>query len=175
MKMQWAIEPTFRLEILASRESAIPRFVSAIERKSDPRLYLAHGEYAELHLEPTVHRLWSPHLTVYFLAGADESTCYLLGRFAPRPNLWVLIWIFYLAFFCIIFFAGIYAGSQWLVGEFPWGFAIVAATFVLYASLFIASQIGQALCHDQIDLLRERLHGLLREADLTVRGSENSG
>lgn len=122
MKIQWAIEPTFRLEIRASRDEAILRFQTAIHARNN-------------------HRLWSPHLTVYFIEGNDEDQCYLMGRFAPRPNLWVLTWIFYLAFFCIIFFAGIFAGSQCLVGQFPWGLAVVIATAILYASLFIASQI----------------------------------
>jgi hypothetical protein len=175
MKPQWAIEPTFRLAIPASKDDAIRRFQLAIEHRNDPELYLAHGEYAELHLETDLHRLWSPHLTVYFIDG-DESRgidrhgnverCLLMGRFAPRPNLWTLIWIFYLAFFCTIFFASIFAGSQWLIGEFPWGLAIVGATAVLYLGLFVTSQIGQSLCGDQMDLLRGRLGDLLRDAAL---------
>ena len=173
MKNQWAIEPTFTLEIQGGRAAAIPLFQSAIERMNNHRLYMSHGEYAEFHLEPESHRLWSPHLTIYFTEGRQEGVCYLMGRFAPRPNLWLLIWIFYLAFFCIIFFASVFAGSQWLIGEFPWGLAIVAATAVLYAGLFIASQIGQALCKDQMDLLRGRLHLVLRDAGLAVTGSRS--
>jgi hypothetical protein len=171
MKTQWAIEPTFRLEIRASRDIAISRFHTAIRGKNDHRLYMCHGEYAELHLEPENHRLWSPHLTIYFTDGSDKDRAYLMGRFAPRPNLWVLIWIFYLAFFCIIFFAGVFAGAQWLVGEFPWGLAIVIPSAILYATLFIASQIGQSLCKDQIDLLRNRLDQLLRESELEFHSS----
>ncbi len=174
MKIQWAIEPTFRLEIRASRDQAISRFQTAIHAKNNHRLYMSHEEYAELHLEPEMHRLWSPHLTVYFIEGNDEDQCYLMGRFAPRPNLWVLTWIFYLAFFCIIFFAGIFAGSQWLVGEFPWGLAVVIATAILYASLFIASQVGQSLCKDQIELLRDRLDQLLLNAHLELDGKQSA-
>lgn len=173
MKPQWAIEPTFQLELLAPMEAAVPRFQDAILQRENDSLYLTYGEYAEFHLEPELHRLWSPHLTVYFTPGTSEGRCLLRGRFAPRPNLWTLIWIFYLAFFCAIFFAGIFAGSQWLVGEFPWGLAIVAATVALYAGLFTASQIGQSLCSDQMDLLRSRLDDTLRDAGLeTVKPPE---
>jgi hypothetical protein len=175
MKPQWAIEPTFRLVIPTRKNEAIPRFLSTMGRRNNPSLYLAHGEYGEFHLEPEVHRLWSPHLTVYFSDGSDDDHCLLRGRFAPRPNLWTLIWIFYLAFFCSLFFAGIFAGSQWLVGEFPWGLAIVAATVCLYAGLFVASQIGQSLCSDQMDLLRGRLDEVLREAGLTASTHESNG
>lgn len=170
MKPQWAIEPTFQLPIQATKGEAISRFQTAMQRKGDERLYMAHGEYAEFHLEPEMHRLWSPHLTVYFTEGTAPERCALMGRFAPRPNVWTLIWIFYLAFFCAIFFAGIFAGSQWLVGEFPWGLAIVAATAVLYGGLFTASRIGQSWCSDQMDLLRGRLDGILVEAGLKVEG-----
>jgi hypothetical protein len=176
MKPQLAIQPTFRLDVSAAKEVAVPRFQSAMERRGDGQLYMSHGEYAEFHLEPEMHRLWSPHLLVYFVDGNSDDRCSLIGRFAPRPNLWTLIWIFYLAFFCSIFFAGIFAGSQWLVGEFPWGLAIVAATLVLYAGLFIASQIGQSLCADQMDLLRGRLDKVLTDAGLvgTERRRETS-
>jgi hypothetical protein len=116
-----------------------------------------------------MHRLWSPHLSIYFLDGEVSDACFLMGRFAPRPNVWTLVWIFYLAFFCSIFFAGIFGGSQWLLGEFPWGWAIVAATLVLYAGLFVASQIGQSLCSDQIELLRSRLDSVLNDSGLKSR------
>jgi hypothetical protein len=39
-------------------------------------------------------------------------------------------------------------------------------TATLYASLFIASQVGQSLCKDQIELLRDRLDPSLRDAEL---------
>jgi hypothetical protein len=105
-------------------------------------------------------------LAVYFLEAEQPDSCQLMGRFAPRPNVWTLVWILYLAFFCAIFFAAIFGGSQWLVGEFPWAWAIVLATIVPYAGLFLASQIGQSLCSDQMELLRGRLDGVLGEAGL---------
>jgi hypothetical protein len=76
------------------------------------------------------------------------------------------VWIFYLVFFCSIFFAAIFGGSQWMIGQFPWGWAIVLATLILYAGLFLTSQIGQSLCHDQMELLRNRLDEVLLEARL---------
>ncbi len=164
--VQWAIQPTFRLLIPASKNAAMAQFNAAMAKRGDESLYLAIGEYAEFHLEPHMHRLWSPHLSVYFLDGDASDACFLMGRFAPRPNVWTLVWIFYLAFFCSIFFAGIFAGSQWLVGEFPWALAIVLATLVLYAGLFLCSQIGQSLCADQMELLRGRLDDVLRTANL---------
>lgn len=165
-KLQWALEPTFQIEIPSDKSAAVLRFQEAMERRADARLYIAHGEYAEFHLEPEMHRLWSPHLSIYFIEGKEPDGCCLVGRFAPRPNLWTLIWIFYLTFFCAIFFASIFASAQWLIGEFPWGGAIVVATAVLYAGLWIASQIGQSLCGDQMDLLRERLQKVLVDAGL---------
>jgi len=165
--VQWAIEPTFRVPIPINREMAMERFSSVMRQRGDESLYLTYGEYAEFHLETHMHRLWSPHLSVYFLDSDQPDACCLVGRFAPRPHVWTLIWIFYLAFFCSIFFAGIFGGSQWLIGEFPWGWAIVLATVVPYVGLFVASQIGQSLCSDQMELLRSRLDAALGEAGLS--------
>jgi hypothetical protein len=164
--VQWAIRPTFRLAIPCGTAEAISRFAEIMEQRGDPTLFLNHGEYSEFHLEPHLHRLWSPHLSVYFVDAEEPKQCLLIGRFAPRPNVWTLIWIFYLAFFCCIFFAAIFGGSQWMIGDLPWAWAIVAATLLLYAALFLASQIGQSLCQDQMDLLRNRLDEVLREAAL---------
>jgi hypothetical protein len=164
----WSIRPTFQIQLSASREDAIVRFEVAMSQQTQAALYLTHGEYAEFHLEDELHRLWSPHLSIYFLPATSETHCELFGRFAPRPNIWTLVWIFYLAFFCCIFFASIFGGSQWMIGHFPWGLAIAAATMVLYLGLFLASQIGQSLCHDQMELLRNRLDNVLFQAGLEV-------
>jgi hypothetical protein len=162
----WAIRPTFRSVIPCSTSEAISRFSEAMRPHDDASLYLNHGEYSEFHLEPHMHRLWSPHLSVYFADHDRKDQCWLIGRFAPRPNIWTLVWIFYLVFFCSIFFASIFGGSQWMIGQFPWGWAIVLATLILYAGLFLTSQIGQSLCHDQMELLRNRLDEVLQEARL---------
>lgn len=167
----WSIRPTFQIRLDVPRAQAVASFEQAMLSQTPASLYLSHGDYAEFHLEEDLHRLWSPHLSVYFLDSENEHSCTLFGRFAPRPNIWTLVWIFYLAFFCCIFFASIFGGSQWMIGHFPWGFAIAAATLILYLSLFIASQIGQSLCHDQMILLRNRLDQVLHQADLAHQTS----
>lgn len=166
--VQFAIRPTFTLDIPYPRQEAISRFASTLQELNDETLYLSHGDYAEFHLEPHLHRLWSPHLSVYFLEDHAPNHSVLFGRFAPRPNVWTLVWIFYLLFFCSIFFAAIFGGSQWMIGQFPWGWAVVITTAILYAGLFLASKIGQALCHDQMELLRHRLDTVLAQANLAV-------
>lgn len=55
-----------------------------------------------------------------------------------------------------------------MIGHFPWGLAIAAATMLLYLGLFLASQIGQSLCHDQMELLRNRLDNVLFQAGLEL-------
>ena len=164
----WSIRPTFQIQLSTPREDAIVRFEVAMLQQTPANLFLTYGEYAEFHLEDELHRFWSPHLSIYFLPGCSDSHCELFGRFAPRPNIWTLVWIFYLAFFCCIFFASIFGGSQWMIGHFPWGLAIAAATMVLYLGLFLASQIGQSLCHDQMELLRNRLDHVLLQAGLEL-------
>jgi hypothetical protein len=161
-----SIRPTFAIRIECPKNEAIESFSDVIRSKSPASLYVVHGEYSEFHLEEQLHRLWSPHLSVYFVEAEEPCACNLIGRFAPRPNLWTLIWIFYLALFCCIFFAILFGGSQWMLGHFPWGWVLALPSAILYAMLFLASQIGQSLCHDQMDLLRNRLDQVLMEAGL---------
>jgi hypothetical protein len=161
-----SIRPTFELRIDFSKAEAIRRFCDVMKDKKPESLYVVHGEYSEFHLEDHLHRLWSPHLSVYFIDIDASDACKLIGRYAPRPNLWTLIWIFYLALFCCIFFAVLLGGSQWMLGHFPWGWVVAVPSAILYATLFLASQIGQSLCHDQMDLLRNRLDQALLEAGL---------
>ncbi|MBM3963555.1 MAG: hypothetical protein FJ308_00585 [Planctomycetes bacterium] len=97
--VQFAIRPTFTLDIPYPRHEAISSFASTLQQMNDETLYLSHGDYAEFHLEPHLHRLWSPHLSVYFLDDHAPNHSVLFGRFAPRPNVWTLVWIFYLLFF----------------------------------------------------------------------------
>ncbi|MBM3963554.1 MAG: hypothetical protein FJ308_00580 [Planctomycetes bacterium] len=54
-----------------------------------------------------------------------------------------------------------------MIGQFPWGWAIVIATAILHSGLFLASKIGQALCHDQMELLRHRLDDVPVRAHLS--------
>lgn len=161
-----SIRPTFQILIESSKSEAVLRFAEVMRTRTPASLHLVHGEYSEFHLEDHLHRLWSPHLSVYFMEDDQTTGCKLIGRFAPRPNLWTLIWIFYLALFCCIFFALLVGGSQWMIGHFPWGWVIAVPSAILYAALFIASQIGQSLCHDQMDLLRNRLDQTLLQAGL---------
>ena len=161
-----AIRPTFQIPIGCPKPQAVALFEAVMKTKTPRSLYIVHGEYSEFHLEDHLHRLWSPHLSVYFVDADEPTACKLIGRFAPRPNLWTLIWIFYLALFCCIFFAILFGGSQWMLGHFPWGWVVAVPTMILYASLFAASQIGQSLCHDQMELLRNRLDQALSQSGL---------
>ena len=131
-----SIRPTFQIPIACSKSEAIERFGTAMRNQSPSSLYLAHGEYCEFHLEDHLHRLWSPHLSVYFIDSDQvQSQATATDLDGARTS-----------------------GQCTLIGRF--------ATALLYASLWIASQIGQSLCHDQMDLLRNRLGSVLLQADL---------
>jgi len=86
-----AIRPTFQIPIGCPKSQAIALFEAVMKTKTPGSLYIVHGEYSEFHLEDHLHRLWSPHLSVYFVDDDQPTACKLIGRFAPRPNLWTLI------------------------------------------------------------------------------------
>jgi hypothetical protein len=95
----------------------------------------------------------------------------LLGRFAPRQNVWMLVWIVYLAMACVVFFAVLGAVVQQWLNQWPWAWAIAGAAVLIIVGLHLISQIGQRWSTDQMVELRSRLDNLLRESGVQTRAS----
>ncbi|MDP1561854.1 MAG: hypothetical protein Q8M16_10790 [Pirellulaceae bacterium] len=90
----------------------------------------------------------------------------LVGRFAPRQNVWMLVWIVYLAMGFIVFFALVYGGVQYWMNATPWALSVGLGAVACILSLHLVSMIGQGLSSDQMHELRERFDDLLRETGL---------
>lgn len=90
----------------------------------------------------------------------------LVGRFAPRQNVWMLVWIVYLAMAFIVFFALVYAYVQYWMNATPWAISVGMAGIACILGLHLVSMIGQSWSSDQMHELRARLDDLLRETGL---------
>ena len=71
----------------------------------------------------------------------------------------------YFALIIISFFAMILGSSQWLMQQSAWGFLIIPGCLVVGIILWVVSQIGQRLAHDEMVELRKMIESLTSEAN----------
>ncbi|MCA9133297.1 MAG: hypothetical protein KDA45_09090 [Planctomycetales bacterium] len=136
------------------------------ERVGQPDSFFLHGEYGELHLPPSEHRLWSPHLSFYVSEREEQGLIH--GRFAPRMEVWTFVWIVYLAMSFTTFYGFTLAYSQWMLGERGWGLWVAGGALLAIAVLYIVAHVGQQWSSDQMSLLRQRLEAILQAAGVPL-------
>jgi len=164
--MSWfRLRPTFDIHVAATKAEMIERLRQLQSRTSDKNLFLMFGEYGELHLPSSEHRLWSPHLSFYISEDAEKTLVH--GRFAPRVDVWTVIWIAYLVFLFTAFFGILLGLSQWSLGHLAWGVWVAVLASLLWLSLFVIAHLGQQWSSDQMHTLRDRLENLLDECKNT--------
>jgi hypothetical protein len=154
--MQWFhLRPTFEILLEEPPDEVRRKLTCACQHLNDPSSFFLRGDYGELHLPPAQHRLWSPHLG--FSLDSSTHPPRIHGRFAPRLEIWSLVWIGYLAFAFTAFFASMLAISQWLLNHTLWGLPIALAAIAGLATLYLTAHIGQQLSADQMLALRAQL------------------
>jgi hypothetical protein len=162
---QWfVLRPTFEFPIRATRDQAIAALQACFQQQNQIDQFLMHGEYGELHLEKSLHRFWSPHLSFYVTDRAGQ--CIIRGLFAPRAEVWTTVWIIYLAMAFAAFYSFAMAGSQWALDEPTWWHWLGLAATLAIVAVYMIAHIGQQWSADQMRLLRERLDELLKRAEI---------
>lgn len=163
--MSWfRLRPTFEIALGEPRSVAIEKLEGEYTRLNDHHSFFMHGEYGELHLPSSQHRLWSPHLSFY--VSEREGDSLILGRFAPRIEVWTFVWVVYLAMAFTAFFGLALAYSQWMLSEPAWGLAVAVFGTLAIVALYVTAHIGQQWSVDQMELLKSRLHELLKTANV---------
>ncbi len=166
--MKWfQLRPTFEIPIQESRQHVIEKLAAACINVAQGELFRMHGEYGEIHLPQAEHRLWSPHLSFYITQRGSSQI--ILGRFAPRVDVWTSVWIFYLLMAFTAFFGFTLAYSQWMLGSAVWGIWIGVLPLLAIAVLYLVAHFGQQWSVDQMHQLREKLNGILRDAQIAVQ------
>lgn len=146
------MRPTFEMEIPFSKEEVMCRVGAELQRPDRTIKSLLFKQYAELHIPDGEVRYWSPHLSLSF----DEEGTHtrVRGRFAPRNEVWTLLWVVYLLLAFSAFFAAIFECASRMIGSSTWfGIAAILA-LVGIAVIYILSQVGQRLSTDQMLALK---------------------
>ncbi len=162
------LRPTFEIPLSDNRSDAIAKLETQFALSSKDEHFLMHGEYGELHLPATEHRLWSPHLSFY--VSERNEQCLIHGRFAPRLDVWTFVWVIYLAMSFTAFFGFALAYSQWMLGESGWGLWVASLALLAILTLYVVANIGQQLSVDQMSALRNRLEQTLQSAGVRLAG-----
>lgn len=172
MASWFVLRPTFEIPIQVSRDIAMTKLAQLCHDVNQPSLFFVHGEYGELHLPKAEHRLWSPHLSFYVADNqtAGDSGSHIKGRFAPRLDMWTLIWVLYLAMAFTSFFAFTLAYSQWAIGEATWWHWVGIVALVAILGIYAVAHIGQQLSADQMRWLKQRLEEILGQGSLIDLG-----
>ena len=160
----FVLRPVFEIPLNCSREIAIQRLANVCSEFAQPKLFLMHGEYGELHLPVESHRLWSPHLSFYVSQEHAESI--LRCRFAPRLEIWTFIWVLYLAMAFTAFFSLVMEFSIRAIGDAAWWHWIGIAAIISIVLIYLTANVGQQLSSDQMDILRHQLDDHLAKAEL---------
>lgn len=172
--MRWfRLRPTFQIPLSESRASALEK----IHRHHDPAgtdtLMFVHGEYGEFHLPPKEHRIWSPHLSFY--VHDHDGRGVIHGRYAPRLEIWTLVWVAYLAMAFSAFFGLTLGYVQWTLGESAWGLWVGLAALLALLTIYLVAHVGQQWSDDQMRQLRQRLDEFLERSAVAIESSNGSG
>jgi hypothetical protein len=181
------LRPTFSMELRESREVVIERLNTACRTMNAPHAFKMFGEYGEFHLPVEEHRLWSPHLSFYItehaapedMRGNRQSkqqqsggVSIVRGRFAPRLDVWTVVWIVYLLMAFTAFYGFALAYSQWMLNESAWGLWVACISLLIIGLVTGIAAVGQQLSSDQMLALRHQLEAQLRAAGVEVEESD---
>ena len=159
------MRPTFEMELPMERGEALRLIRQALERDELNQTTLLFNHYIELHIPTSQVRFWSPHLGLSFEEAGERTRVY--GRFAPRNEVWTLIWVIYLLLAFSAFFAIMFELSSWSLGRSTW-FGIAAIILLIGIGIvYTVSQIGQMWSSDQMLALKSNWQHVLDQVQLS--------
>jgi hypothetical protein len=146
------LRPTFELHLPYPCD-VVNRQVQEVLKDSEWSNHCqSFDRYSELHIPKAEIRYWSPHLSLHLDEDSDGTR--VLGRFAPRQEVWTLVWFLYLALTFIAFFSSIFVFSMWWLGKSSWMGVVPLLAIAGIVTLHLVSRIGQQWSSDQMIHLR---------------------
>jgi hypothetical protein len=156
------MRPTFAVDLPLPADEAAERISEGLEIHDSEGPSASLGRCTEFSVPRRDRRIWSPHLSVQVEDAGSASL--LRGRFAPRPEIWTFLMFLYFTTGTLAFFGAMYGYAQWMIGQRPWALITVPAGLSVIALLHGTSVLGQVRARHQMEHLRGRLNGVLREA-----------
>lgn len=156
-----SMRPTFEMQLPYSKAEVIRRIGVKLKNSNRENKWMLFDQYAELHLPECQIRYWSPHLTLGF--EEDGLITRIHGRFAPRQQVWTLVWVLYLLLAFSAFFLAMFELAFWMMGQSSW-FGIAGIVAILgVGAIYLTSQIGQQWSEDQMIALKSDWQQLIEQ------------
>jgi hypothetical protein len=167
----FSMRPTFQVVLPVAKQELQQRIKERLVTETwDWESYVFDG-YFEMHIPTKELRYWSPHLSISMDDLKGETRIH--GRFAPRQQVWTLVWVLYLAFVFTALFSLLFALSSMHAkdSEWRWIWVLCPASIAGIILLYLVSFIGQSWSSDQIQSLQSQWDRLI---DLATRQAVDS-
>ena len=165
------IRPRFTLKIEVDPEIAIKHIKENIKKdKTISSLRTNHTkEYVFLNIPSWEQHYWSPEMTVRIEKGEFSGKVFANCLIGPRQSVWAMFTLIYTALSILTLFGGIFgmvqlqtSGKSLFIWTLPIG-------FLLWATVFLTSKIGQKKGRDQMLHLVSFLYHSLSEISTVER------
>lgn len=152
--------PTFLLETELSESEIMPRIKDSISKLSDQLEGQFTSQHAMICFTESKRHFWSPWVQLEIRS--EEQCRQVFGRFTPNPAIWTAFIFAWLAIGVLVFFAIMLGVSQQLTGLSPWAYFAVPVGAAIAFALWLASQAGQKLAHQEMHLMKSMIEECLQ-------------
>lgn len=153
------IRPKFRTTSSESQKVILERLQNALQKEPP----VCHGIAIEGHIIlkvlPAEAHYWSPQLSI--LLDEEEEETLIRGRYGPKPNVWTLFTMSYLAISILTIFISIIGFSRLSLGLSSGILWVLPVLGIAATVLYIISQLGQKLGAEQTFTLHHFFEGVL--------------
>lgn len=153
------LRPRFSVELPVAADEAAVRLREGLETPELQGTSIAAGRHADLMVERSERRVWSPRLNVRIEDSPGGST--LRCRFSPRPDVWTGFMFVYFVMVFVVVFGATLGYVQQVSDEKAWGYWGVPLGLLVIAFIHLAGYAGQRLAADQMRELRDRLESVV--------------
>jgi len=141
------IRPKFRTTSPIKQQTIIARLQEALQEQPPQCHGIAIEGHIILKVLPDNAHYWSPQLSI--LLDQEEEETLIRGRYGPKPNVWTLFTMSYLAISILSIFISIIGFSRLSLGLSAGILWILPILGIAAIGLYIISQLGQKLGAEQ--------------------------
>ena len=149
------IRPRFDFLVPLGEEEALQRIDEEKAISKEKVIVRVEGDHVKLDVPINERHYWSPQIS--FRVESDEENperSRVKGVIGPRPAVWTMFTLIYLAIGTLGISLSFYGISKWMLGNFSnlvWALPI---SLLLMLSAYKAGKIGEKLGHDQVEVLK---------------------
>ncbi len=142
------MRPTFTIEFPIDSDSALSRLETLVRDEDYPIEGRVAGNHLMLVIPTKRRHFWSPwlHLEVHEVAAGSI----VKGRFSPNPSVWTGFMLTYIAMGTLVFFAGMFGLSQWMMNKPPSALMFMIIPILIAMVMYWSSLIGQRIADEQM-------------------------